>query len=78
MVARGVDALPPLDREQLESAARRVEPEDLALLAMLRGPHVARRRRGHAAAGRRTVARRVERLLGRCARGRRARSPPEG
>ena len=35
LVARGDDALPPLDREQLDAAAHRVEPEDLALLAML-------------------------------------------
>src|SRR3954453_1550451 len=33
-VARGGSALPPLDREQLDLAAHRVEPEDLALLAM--------------------------------------------
>ena len=32
---RGGDALPPLDRAQLDAAAHRVEPEDLALLAML-------------------------------------------
>ena len=35
VVARGGSALPPLDREQLDAAAHRVEPEDLALLAML-------------------------------------------
>jgi DNA-binding NarL/FixJ family response regulator len=34
-VARGDGALPPLDREQLDAAAHQVEPEDLALLAML-------------------------------------------
>jgi DNA-binding NarL/FixJ family response regulator len=34
-VARGGSALPPLDRAQLDAAAHRVEPDDLALLAML-------------------------------------------
>ena len=65
IVARGGSALPPIDAEQLEAAAHRVEPEDLALLAMLvdRTPaadvadtlHLDRRRMG----------RRIERLLGR-------------
>src|SRR4051812_19715886 len=35
LVARGATALPPLDREQLDLAAHRVDAEDLALLAML-------------------------------------------
>jgi DNA-binding NarL/FixJ family response regulator len=35
VVARGGNALPPLDRGQLDLAAHRVEPDDLALLAML-------------------------------------------
>ena len=34
-VARGDSALAPLDRGQLDAAAHRVEPDDLALLAML-------------------------------------------
>ena len=65
MVARGGNALPPLDRAQLDAAAHRVEPEDLALLAMLvdRTPpadvadtlHMDRRRMG----------RRIEAILGR-------------
>jgi DNA-binding NarL/FixJ family response regulator len=65
LVARGASALPPLDREQLDQAAHRVEPEDLALLAMLvdrtepadvaETLHLDRRRLG----------RRIERLLGR-------------
>jgi DNA-binding NarL/FixJ family response regulator len=62
-VARGTEALPPLDRDQLEAAAHRVEPEDLALLAML----VDRTEPADAAAAlrldRRRVARRIERLL---------------
>src|SRR5205823_2573758 len=33
VVARGGSALPPLDRRQLDAAAHRVEPDDLALLA---------------------------------------------
>jgi DNA-binding NarL/FixJ family response regulator len=35
LVARGDTALPPLTRAQLDAAAHRVEPDDLALLAML-------------------------------------------
>src|SRR3954466_778280 len=35
VVARGGSALPALDRAQLDAAAHRVDPEDLALLAML-------------------------------------------
>ena len=63
LVARGGDALPRLDRAQLDAAAHRVEPDDLALLAMLvdRTPpadvaetlHLDRRRLG----------RRIEKLL---------------
>src|SRR4051812_33130465 len=34
VVARGGSALPPLTRAELDVAAHRVEPEDLALLAM--------------------------------------------
>lgn len=68
IVARGAIALPPLTREQLDAAAHRVEPDDLALLAMLvdRTPpadvadalHMDRRR----------VAKRTERVLGRLRR----------
>ncbi|HZB77617.1 MAG TPA: response regulator transcription factor, partial [Solirubrobacteraceae bacterium] len=35
LVARGESALPPLRRAQLDAAAHRVDPDDLALLAML-------------------------------------------
>jgi DNA-binding NarL/FixJ family response regulator len=65
VVARGGSALPPVDAAELDAAAHRIEPEDLALLAMLvdRTPtadvadtlHLDRRRMG----------RRIERLLGR-------------
>lgn len=65
LVARGQTALPPLDREQLDAAAHRVDSDDLALLAML----MDRTEPSDVAAtlrlDRRKVARRVERLLGR-------------
>jgi DNA-binding NarL/FixJ family response regulator len=65
VVARGQTWLPPLDREQLDAAAHRVDAEDLALLAML----MDRTEPSDVAAtlrlDRRKVARRVERLLGR-------------
>jgi hypothetical protein len=65
LVARGGTALPPLDRAQLDAAAHRVEPEDLALLAML----VDRTEPAEVAAtlrlDRRRMARRIERLLAR-------------
>jgi DNA-binding NarL/FixJ family response regulator len=65
LVARGESALPALDREQLDAAAHRVEPEDLALLAML----VDRTEPAEVAAtlrlDRRRMARRIERVLGR-------------
>jgi len=64
LVARGESALPPLDREQLDAAAHRVEPEDLALLAML----VDRTSTADVAAtlrmNPRKLARRIERMLG--------------
>ena len=75
MVARGVDALPPLDRSQLDAAAHRVEAEDLALLAMLVD------RTSHADVADtlqlppRKLAKRIERLLGKL-RSRPARSLP--
>jgi DNA-binding NarL/FixJ family response regulator len=68
IVARGDTALPPLTRAQLDAAAHRVEPDDLALLAMLMDRtsladvaatlHIDRGR----------VAKRTERLLGRLRR----------
>jgi DNA-binding NarL/FixJ family response regulator len=64
-VARGVTALPPLGREELDAAAHKVDDEDLALLAML----VDRTEPSEVAAtlrlDRRRMARRIERLLGR-------------
>jgi DNA-binding NarL/FixJ family response regulator len=71
VVARGGSALPPLDREQLDAAAHRVDADDLALLAMLvdRTPPavVADTLR----LDRRRMGRRIEALLGRL----RGRSP---
>src|SRR3954463_12527781 len=73
VVARGGTSLPPVEAVELDAAAHRIDPEDLALLAMLvdRTPaaevadtlHMDRRRMG----------RRIERLLGRL-RSRRAAS----
>jgi DNA-binding NarL/FixJ family response regulator len=69
VVARGGSALPPLDRHELDEAAHLIDPEDLALLAMLvdgtpagdvaETLHLDRRRVGH----------RIERILGRLRRG---------
>ena len=73
MVARGGSALPPLGAAELDAAAHRVEPDDLALLAMLvdRTPpaDVADALR----LDRRRLNRRTERLLGRL---RARREPP--
>jgi DNA-binding NarL/FixJ family response regulator len=64
-VGRGGTALPPLDRDAMDAAAHRVEPEDLALLAML----VDRTEPAEVAAtlrlNPRKMARRIERLLAR-------------
>src|SRR5918997_3966050 len=68
LVARGETALPPLTREQLDAAAHRVEPDDLALLAML----VDRTSPAEVAEtlhmDRSRVAKRTERVLGRLRR----------
>jgi DNA-binding NarL/FixJ family response regulator len=65
VIARGGSALPPVDRVQLDAAAHRVEPEDLALFAML----VDRTPPGEVAEtlrlDRRRLPRRIERLLAR-------------
>ncbi|MGI8781347.1 MAG: response regulator [Solirubrobacteraceae bacterium] len=64
LVARGDTALPALTRSQLDAAAHRVEPDDLALLAML----VDRTSPADVAAtlhmDRGRVAKRTERMLG--------------
>jgi DNA-binding NarL/FixJ family response regulator len=68
VVARGDLALPPLTRAQLDAAAHRVEPDDLALLAML----MDRTSPADVAAtlhmDRSRVAKRTERVLGRLRR----------
>jgi DNA-binding NarL/FixJ family response regulator len=65
VVARGGSALPPLDPERMGAAAHLIEPEDLALLAML----VDGTSTGDVAdtlrLDRRNVGRRIERMLGR-------------
>jgi DNA-binding NarL/FixJ family response regulator len=68
LVARGSTALPPVTRAQLDAAAHRVEPDDLALLAML----VDRTSPADVAEtlhmDRMRVAKRTERVLGRLRR----------
>ena len=65
VVARGGAALPPLTPEEMDAAAHRVDPEDLALLAMLVDgtPPVDAADTLHL--DRRKVGRRIERLMGR-------------
>jgi DNA-binding NarL/FixJ family response regulator len=65
VVARGGFALPPLEPEQLESAAHAVDPEDLALLAMLADGTPASDAADTLRLDPRKVAGRVERLIGR-------------
>jgi DNA-binding NarL/FixJ family response regulator len=65
VVARGGDALPPIEREQLGEAAHLSDPEDLALLAMLVDGTPASDAAEALRLDRRRVGRRIERLLGR-------------
>ena len=65
LVARGGNALPPLDREQLDAAAHRVEPEDLALLAMLMDRTEPAEVAATLRLDTRKLSRRIEKLLGR-------------
>jgi DNA-binding NarL/FixJ family response regulator len=65
IVARGGTALPPLDPEQLDAAAHRIDPDDLALLAMLVDGTPAGDAADTLRLDRRKVGRRIERLLGR-------------
>ena len=69
IVARGGLALPPLDREELDAAAHLIEPEDLALLAMLVDGTSAGEVADTLNLDRRRIGRRIERLLGRLRRG---------
>jgi DNA-binding NarL/FixJ family response regulator len=75
MVARGATALPPLDREQLDAAAHRVDAEDLALLAMLMDHTEPADVAATLRLDKRKLQRRIEKLLGRL-RSRSARSIP--
>jgi DNA-binding NarL/FixJ family response regulator len=65
IVARGGTALPPLEPEQLDAAAHQIDPEDLALLAMLADGTPAFDAADTLRLDRRKVGRRIERLLGR-------------
>jgi DNA-binding NarL/FixJ family response regulator len=68
VVARGGLALPPLEREELDAAAHLIDPEDLALLAMLVDGTPAGDVADTLHLDRRRVGRRIERLLGRLRR----------
>jgi DNA-binding NarL/FixJ family response regulator len=65
IVGRGGSALPPLEPEHLEAAAHAVDPEDLALLAMLADGTPASDAADTLRLDQRKVGRRIERLLGR-------------
>jgi DNA-binding NarL/FixJ family response regulator len=65
VVVRGGTALPPLEPHQLDAAAHRIDPEDLALLAMLVDGTPASDAADTLRLDRRKVGRRIERLLGR-------------
>jgi DNA-binding NarL/FixJ family response regulator len=68
VVARGGSALPPLDRDEMDDAAHRIDPEDLALLAMLVDGTSAGDVAETLHLDRRKVGRRIERMLGRLRR----------
>ena len=68
VVARGGTSLPPIDQSELDAAAHKVEPEDLALLAMLADGTPASDAADTLRLDRRKVGRRIERLLGRLRR----------
>lgn len=68
VVARGGSALPPLDRNEMDAAAHRIDPEDLAILAMLADGTPAGDVAETLHLDRRKVGRRIERMLGRLRR----------
>jgi DNA-binding NarL/FixJ family response regulator len=70
VVARGGSALPPLPASELDAAAHRVEPDDLALLAMLVDQTPPSEVADALRLDRRRLTRRTERLLGRLRAGR--------
>jgi len=65
VVARGGSALPPVEAVELDAAAHRIDPEDLALLAMLVDRTPAAEVADTLHMDRRRMSRRIERLLGR-------------
>jgi DNA-binding NarL/FixJ family response regulator len=65
VVARGGSVLPPLDRQELDAAAHVIDPEDLALLAMLVDGTSAGDVADTLRLDRRKIGRRIERMLGR-------------
>jgi DNA-binding NarL/FixJ family response regulator len=65
VVGRGGTALPALGPEQMDAAAQHIDPEDLALLAMLIDGTPAADVADTLRLDRRKVGRRIERLLGR-------------
>jgi DNA-binding NarL/FixJ family response regulator len=65
VVARGATWLPPLDAHDLDAAAHRIDPEDLALLAMLVDGTPVVDAADTLRLDRRNVGRRIERMLGR-------------
>jgi DNA-binding NarL/FixJ family response regulator len=69
VVARGESALPPLDRHELDEAAHRIDPDDLALLAMLVDGTPAGDVAETLRLDRRRVGRRIERMMVRLRRG---------
>jgi DNA-binding NarL/FixJ family response regulator len=68
IVARGGSALPPLEPGQLDAAAHAIDPEDLALLAMLADGTSAGDVADALRLDGRNVGRRIERLMGRLRR----------
>jgi DNA-binding NarL/FixJ family response regulator len=70
VVARGGASLPPIDPERLDAAAHQIDPEDLALLAMLADGTPASDAADTLRLDRRKVGRRIERLLGQLRRSR--------
>jgi DNA-binding NarL/FixJ family response regulator len=64
-VVRGGSALPPVDAAELDAAAHRIDPEDLALLAMLVDRTAAQDVADTLRLDLRRVGRRIERPLGR-------------
>jgi DNA-binding NarL/FixJ family response regulator len=65
VVARGDTALPPLEAHDLDAAAHRIDPDDLALLAMLVDGTPVIDAADTLRLDKRKVGRRIERILGR-------------